>query len=75
MLDHLSPSRLRANLYRILDRILETGEPVEIRRKGKKLHIVPEHPGKLAQLKPHPDYLNCSPDDIVHLDWSTEWRP
>jgi len=75
MLDTLSPSRLRQNLYRILDRILETGEPVEIKRKGKRLRIVRETPSKLESLQPHPDYLQTDPEDLVHMDWSGEWRP
>lgn len=75
MLERLTPSRLRANLYRILDRIAESGEPVEIKRKGRSLRIVAEPDAKLDLLKPHPDYLRVPPDDIVHMDWSGEWRP
>jgi len=46
----MTPSRLRENLYRILDQILETGEPVEILRKGKKLKIIPERSRSLERL-------------------------
>lgn len=71
-----SVSRLRADLFRVLDRILETGVPVEIERKGKILKIVPEEPAdKLANIKPHPEYMKCDPESLVHLDWSEEWRP
>ncbi len=71
-----SPSRLRANLYRLLDRILETGVPLEVDRNGRRLRIVPvEAEGRLANLVPQPDYLPGNPQDIVHLDWSAEWRP
>mgnify|MGYP006294784865 CR=1 FL=1 len=75
MLDALSPSRLRQNLYRILDRVLETGEPVEISRKGKRLRIVREENRKLDALKPKREYLRTDPEDLVHMDWSGEWRP
>lgn len=75
MLEQFSPSQLRANLYRILDRILESGKPVEIERKGRHLRIIPESRAKLDLLKPHPDYLKIPPEDLVHLDWSGEWRP
>jgi hypothetical protein len=34
-------SRLRENVYRILDEVLETGVPVEIERRGKILRIGP----------------------------------
>jgi hypothetical protein len=75
VLRHLSPSKLRADLYRILDRILETGEPVEVARKGKRLRIVLERPRRLDLVRPHPGYLLVDREEIVHLDWSAEWRP
>ncbi len=75
MLEHFSPSRLRANLYRILDRVLETGTPVEIRRKGRRLRIVPERSGKLDLLKPHADFIPGDREELVHMDWSDQWRP
>jgi len=37
----ISTSALRQNLYRLLDQVLETGIPLEIKRKGKLLKIVP----------------------------------
>jgi hypothetical protein len=71
-----SVSRLRANLYRVIDQVLETGEPVEIERNGQRLRIVPaESAGRLAALRPHPDYLRDDPESLVHMDWSDEWKP
>lgn len=71
-----SVSRLRADLYRLLDHVLETGIPLEVERNGKRLRIVPvENGDRLARLKPHPEYLNADPESLVHLDWSDEWRP
>ena len=70
-----SVTKLRANLYKVLDTILQTGVPVEIERKGKRLKIVPvDPPDKLVNLKPHPKYIVVDPEEIVHLDWSQEWR-
>ena len=74
--ERYSATKLRANLYRVLDWVLTTGIPVEIERRGKLLRIVPAEPvEKLKRLRPHPDYLACDPDEIVHLDWSSEWKP
>lgn len=71
-----SVSRLRANLYRVIDQVLETGEPVEIERNGQRLRIVPaETAGRLAALRRHPDYLRADPESLVHMDWSGEWKP
>ncbi|MEA2600591.1 MAG: hypothetical protein QOF89_1583 [Acidobacteriota bacterium] len=71
----LKASSLRENIYRILDQVLETGVPIEIERRGQILRIVPAEPrNKLANLKARP-YLLSDPEDLVHLDWSGEWRP
>ena len=71
----IKTSFLRENIYRILDQVLETGIPVEIERRGKILRIAPAEPtSKLDNLKPRP-YLLSDPEELVHLDWSDEWRP
>ena len=71
----LSASKLRENIYKILDEVLETGVPVEIKRKGRTLKIVADDPpSKLARLKKRAVMLD-DPESYVHLDWSDEWRP
>ena len=71
----VKPSQLREDIYRILDQVLETGVPVEIERRGKLLRIISvESKSKLENLKPRP-YLLSDPEELVHLDWSGEWRP
>jgi PHD/YefM family antitoxin component YafN of YafNO toxin-antitoxin module len=68
----IKASKLRERLYSILDRVLETGVPVRIERRGKLLEIVcVEAPSKLDRLKPR-DYLRTAPEVLVHLDWLGE---
>ncbi len=70
----ITASKLRENIYRILDDILKTGIPIEIERRGQKLKIVPEGPvSKLDNLIKRP-YLKVDPEEIVHMDWSKEWK-
>ncbi len=65
----IKASALRENLDRILDEVLDTGEPVEIEHRGKILRIVPlEARSKLDNLRPR-HYLLTDPEDLVHLDW------
>ena len=72
----VTASKLRENIYRILDQVLATGVPVEIERHGKILKIVPaEIPQKLENLIDRRDFVRGDPEDIVHLDWSNTWRP
>lgn len=72
----LTATDLRSNLYRILDRVLETGEPVAIIRRGRVIRIVPDGARvDLDALEPHPDAIVGDADDLIHQDWSGEWRP
>ncbi|MBA7620824.1 hypothetical protein ES703_28179 [subsurface metagenome] len=69
----ISVTRLRQNLYSILDEVIETGIPIEIERKGHRLKIVPENPtGKLERLEKH-EIIKGDPEELVHLDWFPTW--
>ena len=70
----LTASTLRNNIYRLLDKVLETGIPLEIERKGRKLKIISDGKiSKLDNLKKR-DILNTNGDEIVHIDWSDQWK-
>ena len=72
----ITASKLRDNVYRILDEVLDTGAPVEIMRRGRTLRIVSAEPrGRLSRLPTRSRYLRVDPEEIVDLDWSAEWRP
>lgn len=74
----MTASRLRENIYNALDEVLRTGVPLELERAGRRLRIVPvDEPrsARLELLRPHPDYLLCDPEEVVHLDWAGEGRP
>ena len=69
----ITATKLRQNLYRILDDILQTGIPVEIERNGRILKIIPEKINKLSNLEKH-DVINGDPEEIIHMDLSSEWH-
>ena len=78
----LSASALRQDIYRILDAIIAGGQPVEIDRGGRRLRISlvedddrPTARRDLDALVARPGALRGDPLDIVHVDWSREWRP
>lgn len=75
----LTASKLRANVYRLLDEVLETGRPLEIERKGKVLVIAPKEPqeeGSIWDRLPRREgFIVGDPDELIHIDWSSEWNP
>lgn len=69
----LTPTELRQNLYRLLDEVAESGEPISVERHGKRLTIAADTtPGRLERLVPH-DAIVGDPEDLVHMDWSDSW--
>ena len=72
----ITASELRQNIYKLLDQVLDSGVPLEIERNGRRLRVVPvDAPSKLDRLIEHPDLIVGDPEDLVHMDWSHEWRP
>jgi hypothetical protein len=76
----LTASKLRANVYRLLDEVLETGKPLEIERNGKVLVIAPKEPPKEEgsiwdRLPRREGFIVGDPDELIHIDWSSEWNP
>ncbi len=72
----LTASKLRENIYRLLDHALETGEVIEIERNGRKLRIVPDGSRtRLDRLVPRPETVVGDSESLVHADWSGEWKP
>ncbi|NLF39528.1 type II toxin-antitoxin system Phd/YefM family antitoxin [bacterium] len=70
----VNASTLRSNIYRLLDEVVATGKPLTVVRKGAKLTILPPASGgKLARLTPH-RCIKGDPEELVHIDWSGEWR-
>ncbi|MCB1153097.1 MAG: type II toxin-antitoxin system Phd/YefM family antitoxin [Deltaproteobacteria bacterium] len=73
----ITPTELRKDLYRILDKVLETGEPVEIKRGERTLKIVientPDDPLKMVFIK-RPSAVVGDFEDIIHMEWSEKYK-
>jgi hypothetical protein len=64
------------NIYKILNQVLETGDPATVVLKGKQLLISPSQAiCKLDLLEEHPNFIIGDPEELVHMDWSSEWKP
>jgi hypothetical protein len=72
----ITASKLRANVYRLLDEVIDTGQPLEIERKGKTLIIAPKEQESIWDRLPRREgFIVGDPDELVHIDWSSEWNP
>lgn len=73
----ITPTKFRANIYKFLDQAIDTGQAIEIDRNGTTLKIVPPQKiDKLEALKKikRKKAINCDPEELVHIDWSKEWK-
>jgi antitoxin (DNA-binding transcriptional repressor) of toxin-antitoxin stability system len=69
----VSPTELRSNIYNLLDEVLNSGVPIEIRKGGKLLRIVAvEKSNKLQNLISRPDVIKGNPDELVDICWEKE---
>jgi len=69
----VTPTELRANIYKLLEEVLETGVPLEINKGKKRLRIVPVEQGqKLQNLVNRPDVIQGDPEDLVNISWEKE---
>lgn len=72
---HVSATELRTNIYQLLDHVITTGEPLEIKRHGQTIKIIRDtQKSKLSSLKPHPDTIHCTDDELIHNNWLSEWQ-
>jgi len=73
---HITATQLRKDVYRLLDQVVDSGEVIEVKRKGKLIRIEPVGGAhKLESLKPHPGTICGDPEELVHMDWSDQWQP
>jgi len=73
---HITATQLRKDVYRLLDQVVDAGEVIEVKRKGKLIRIEPvveNH--KLESLKSHPGTICGDPEELVHIDWPDQWQP
>jgi hypothetical protein len=73
----VTPTALRRDLYALLDRVIETGEPLEIERKGVPLKVEAKPvESRLERIRRMgiKDLWIGDPNDIFHIDMLEEWR-
>jgi len=64
----------KKDIYKLLYKVAQTGRPVEIELGGKHLIISPTGKKCLDCLESHPEFIVGNSDNLVHMDWSSEWK-
>lgn len=68
-------TQFRKDVYRLFDRTLKSGEPLKVTCKGGILLLVPPKPKPFAERLKKRAVLCCAPEEIIHMDWSKQWKP
>lgn len=69
----VTTSELRANIYQLLDEVLQSGMPIEIKKGDQRLRIVPvEKVDKFMNLVSRSDVIVGDPEELVSLGWEDE---
>ena len=75
MPQQVSDISIEKDILRLLDKVVKTGVPLEIERKGKRLLISPAKKHRnLDCLEKHQDFVVGNPDDLIHIDWTMDTR-
>ncbi|MFM7275706.1 MAG: hypothetical protein ACKO4A_18005 [Gammaproteobacteria bacterium] len=70
--EQITPTRLRRDLFKVLDRVAETGRPVEIRRGKHRLALIRDDAGsRLSRIVPLKGLIVGDPDAL--FDSGQEW--
>jgi len=73
----ITATKLRADLYRVIDNVIKNGVSVEVELRGKKVRIVPAEPrDKLAALVKRPGVIIGDPGRLPRVKTFDErkWR-
>jgi hypothetical protein len=69
----VTPTELRANLYKLLEEVLKTGVPLEVKKGDRRLRIVPVgEVDKFQNLISRPEVIRGDPEDLVAISWEHE---
>lgn len=75
----LTATHLRTELFKTLDRVVATGETIEVQRPGGKVRIVAAEDmgtgSRLARLQRHPGTIVGDADSLAGLSWDETWKP
>jgi hypothetical protein len=78
----INATAFRKNLYQLLDKVLEEGEPIEIERKGRKILVMEKKRKDIYEIFDQRGQLFAEPDSQLNVealsatdkDWEKSWE-
>ena len=68
----VTATELRGNIYGLLEEVLATGVPLEVKKGARKLRIMAvERVDKLQNLIYQPDVIHGDPEELIEVEWET----
>lgn len=72
----ITASQLRADVYRLIDNAIATGEPLDIERNGVIVRLVPPRATHWLDRLPRREWTGPGDiEDLAEVDWSGSWNP
>jgi len=71
---NITATKLRENIYKLLDMVLDKGISLKIKRKGRVIVISSEKENSIFDRLEKHNAIVGDPEEIVHMDWSKEWK-
>lgn len=69
----VTATELRANIYHLLEEVLDTGVPLEIKKGDRRLRVVPvEEVDKFHNLVFRPHVIQGDPEELTTINWESE---
>ena len=63
-------AELRGDIDNLLEEILVTGIPLDVKMGDRRLRTAPVEPvDKFSDMEFRPDVINGAPEDLVHIEW------
>lgn len=76
----ISVTKLRKELFKVMDQVANSGQPVFVERNGVRIKISRDEENKLSKIErmrnyKGPSVLKVPIEEIENLDWSDTWKP
>ena len=76
----ISVTKLRKELFKVMDQIAQGGEPIFVDRNGVRIKIARDEEAKISKFERMRSFqgesvLRCPIEEIENIEWNSTWEP